>query len=215
MGVWTYKQGAKASGASGTPTVTITGVTVGNLLVCNVVNFNANITSISDGSNTWTALTTGTFAAFWTPVTTGGSLSITAATAPDWAMSVAEFSPGGGTISSAGTAGTASGSSNAPAGGSRTVSTVPCLGIGFFKTGSVNSNTWSTSGNWVFDSNSGVNFASGTNFGSAISYWLAATPSPLTAAISLASSASWNGATAAFISTGGLTSSGSPLLMCM
>lgn len=203
MGLWSYTQGVKAAASSGTPSITITGVTAGHLLVCGI-SAQSSVSSVSDGSNTWNLLTSGVLASFYTVVTTGGSLTITSASNTFWALGVAEFNPGGGAIAKAGgaTPALASGNSQTPLSSNYTVTT-PCLGVGFFRTSSANGNTWSTNGNWIEDPNSSTNYLNTTNYGFGLSYWLSASSSPIASTISLASIAAWNAEVAGFTSTGG------------
>lgn len=213
MASWSYGQGNKASSASGTPSVSLTGVTVGDLLIVGV-SAAATVTSLSDGHNTYTSLGNASPSAhvtlFYSVVTTGGSLTITAgASASNWAMGVAEFSPGGGTIATTGSNPTATGTSTAPATGNITIST-PALVVGGFI--AIAASSWSTSGNFTYDSNSGSNYAGGISYGYGMGYWLAANASPQDPALTLSSSVGWGGVGAAFTTTGGATSGGQTLL---
>jgi hypothetical protein len=213
MGAWTRVQ--SAGGASGTTSsASLTGVTVGNLLVlAGLTGSGSDFSSVSDTHNTWHALAhanSNVSTIWYTIVTTGGSLTITTGSGSFSAICVTEFSPGGGTITTDGTSSGATGSSTAGSTGAITL-TATDLAVGAI--GEIGSGTgYTDAGGYTHDPNS-VNYVGGTHYGVALVYNLTAT-TPTTPQVTLNSSTTWYGVGAAFTSTGGggATSNGQTLL---
>jgi len=202
---WTRVQSGSASHTgAGNVALTLTGVTVGNLLILNGANNGATtFSTVGDTVNTWTKITskagTGVTSEMWYAiVTTGGSLTITAQNGSFGSISVIEFNSGGGVISLDGTAATNSGGSTSPTTGNSTIVT-PDLFVGGFGLSGVNSATMSSSGSYTADTTSYVAYVSGTHLGSGISYNLNANASPGNAAATLSSSENWTGIGVGFL----------------
>ena len=216
---WTRVQSAGNvdSSASGNITVSLTGVAVGDLLVCAITTYGPAIGSIGDTVNTWhklgSQIGSGAYTDLWyTVVTTGGSLTITGTTQAYSAIAVVEFNSGGGTISTDGSVVSINGDTSSPASGNITITT-PALVVGGFGTCSVNSNTWSSTGSYTYDSTSGANFVSGTHYGVAIGYNLAAASSPADPALSLSTLCQWAAVGAAFQATSAANTGGGQSLL--
>ena len=203
--------GVESTGPVSSQGLTITGVTVGHLVIvsCNSWASAGAITgfTISDTHNTYTSTsafsgTTGqdvksTVQQFWSVVTTGGSLTVTVtpnATAYT-TFAIAELSfTSGATITAESTSGS-NGSSATASSGNLTFTSGDLI-YGIADNG--NQLTASNSGNFTIDQN--IN-AGGDTESAATCYWLNSSGSPAAAAIAWGSSQQWNMMATAFKAT--------------
>ena len=176
---------------------------VGDVIVVAVVSFDVYLTGgVSDGVNTWHQAgkmsSVAAFTELWyTVVTAGGSLTITATGQAFSAMSVAELSSGG-TNALDHTAVTNSGNSNALSTGN-VAGTAGDLWVGGFGVGSAGGGTISASGAFTLGY---VNqYVPSNHLGIALNYLLNGSSTPQNAAVSMVTGEPWAAIGAAFIAS--------------